>query len=315
MDTTQRTDPSDLFSAKGLVIVITGAGSGIGLSFTKTLHSTSPHKIYALARRLPLLQSIAASLDPSGTVITPLECDITSPTSIAAAVSHIEKETGYIDVLINNAGVTGPDHRGIYEAGSIEQVRDVLLGEWEKWEATYATNTTAVVGVSAAFLPLLDRGNERRGWVNGKLGPGEGPRERKTVQKKEKGDEEVDMSDERTSQIITVASIAAFNRHVTAGFAYSASKAGAVSVGKTLATALAGWGVRSNVIAPGIYPSDMTTSAPKQFPVDKVPAGRQGSLGEIGGAVLYLVGKSGAYVNGDVLITDGGRLSVHPATY
>ena len=51
------------------------------------------------------------------------------------------------------------------------------------------------------------------------------------------------------------------------------------------------------------------------YPVDKVPAGRKGTFDDIAGAILYLVGRSGAYVNGNVLVTDGGRLSVFPATY
>ena len=60
-----------------------------------------------------------------------------------------------------------------------------------------------------------------------------------------------DSSDERTSQIITVASIASFNRVVTAGLAYSATKAGAAMLGKSLSTLLAPFGIRSNIIAPG----------------------------------------------------------------
>ena len=60
-----------------------------------------------------------------------------------------------------------------------------------------------------------------------------------------------DASDSRTSQIITVASIASFNRYLTAGLAYSATKAGAAMLGKALATLLAPFAIRSNVICPG----------------------------------------------------------------
>ena len=91
--------------------------------------------------------------------------------------------------------------------------------------------------MSGAFLHLLDKGNGRRGWVTGK----------RTEQKRVSGDP----NDQRTSQIITVASISAFNRQVTAGMAYTASKAGAVILGKSLAYILAPWGIRSNMIAPG----------------------------------------------------------------
>jgi NAD(P)-dependent dehydrogenase (short-subunit alcohol dehydrogenase family) len=89
-------------------------------------------------------------------------------------------------------------------------------------------------------LHLLDVGNKKRGWDTG----------RKEVQERAEG-ADYDANDPRTSQIITVASIASFNRFVTAGLAYSATKAGAAMLGKSLATLLAPFGIRSNVIAPG----------------------------------------------------------------
>lgn len=170
---------------------------------------------------------------------------------------------------------------------------------------TYATNTTAIITVSATFLPLLDAGNARRGWVRG----------RRTHQKRAPDATDYDASDERTSQIITVSSISAFNRQVTVGFAYTASKAGSVQLGKSLAHLLAPWGIRSNVIAPGRFPSQMTEGAPTVFRVDAVPAGKPGTYEHMAGAVLSLVGRAGAYLNGNVQVLDGGRLSVMPATY
>lgn len=209
----------------------------------------------------------------------------------------------------------------------------MLLGvEDGGWADTFAVNTTAVVGASAAFLGLLDKGNVRRGWEGGKVGLGE-TRKRQREEGEKAG---VDEGDERSSQIVTVASISGFNRHVTAGLAYTASKAGAVMLGKTLATLLAPWGIRSNVIAPGgellraglgvpaailtgfcdaVYPSDMTAGSKDVYPVNEVPAGRKGDFGDMAGVILYLVGKSGAYVNGNVQVTDGGRLSMMPGTY
>lgn len=46
-----------------------------------------------------------------------------------------------------------------------------------------------------------------------------------------------------------------------------------------------------------------------------VPDGRPGDSEDIGGAILFLLSKAGAYINGNVLVTDGGRLGVVPATY
>jgi NAD(P)-dependent dehydrogenase (short-subunit alcohol dehydrogenase family) len=59
----------------------------------------------------------------------------------------------------------------------------------------------------------------------------------------------------------------------------------------------------------------MTTHVPPKFAFNLVPAGRQGTYEEISGTILYLVGKGGAYTNGNVQVVDGGRLTQMPSTY
>jgi len=166
-----------------------------------------------------------------------VKCDVTDPSSIASAVKEIEQTTKHIDVLINNAGVEGPEHKTIHKIETIEELQKEFLKDWDKWNPTFQTNTAAIISVSGSFLHLLDEGNKRRGWATG----------RHETQKRVSGDK----TDERTSQIITVASISAFNRQITAGLAYTATKAGAVMLGKSLANLLAPFGIRSNIIAPG----------------------------------------------------------------
>lgn len=51
------------------------------------------------------------------------------------------------------------------------------------------------------------------------------------------------------------------------------------------------------------------------FPKSKLPAQRAGTNEDMAGVVLFLTSRAGAYCNGNVLVTDGGRLSVMPATY
>lgn len=46
-----------------------------------------------------------------------------------------------------------------------------------------------------------------------------------------------------------------------------------------------------------------------------IPEQRMGDQQDIAGAILYLASRAGAYCNGNVLVTDGGRLSVTPASY
>ena len=166
-----------------------------------------------------------------------MTCDVTKPESIAEAVKQIEQETEHVDILINNAGITGPIHYDLLWAQSIQEVQSILQRQWGDWDDTWRTNTSSIVAVSAALLHLLDKANEKRGWVTG----------RRQQQHKISGD----LTDRRTSQIITVTSVAAFNRQITGGLAYAATKSGAVMVGKIMATFLAPFGIRSNIIAPG----------------------------------------------------------------
>jgi NAD(P)-dependent dehydrogenase (short-subunit alcohol dehydrogenase family) len=46
-----------------------------------------------------------------------------------------------------------------------------------------------------------------------------------------------------------------------------------------------------------------------------IPAGRVGNEEDVAGAVLYMASRAGAYLNGSVVVMDGGRLGVLPSTY
>lgn len=209
---------------------------------------TGARRVYILGRRLEPLNNAARSLngDSSAPIVAAVECDVSSHESVSAAVARIEKEVGFVDVLINNAGIGGPNQKAAYEAKSVNELQEVLLRDLDGWSPTFAINSTAVARVSAAFLGLLDAANKRRGWESGQIVQG-----RARARDMANAAEGVEESDVRTSQIITVTSIAAFNRYVTLGIPYSASKAAAVHIGKILSTLLAPWGIRSNMIAPG----------------------------------------------------------------
>jgi len=238
---------------------------------------------------------------------------VTSTSSINAAVDQITKEVGYVDVLINNAGVTGPvNGPDLYKAEYIDQLRDAMLKGWDGWESCMAINTQSVIGVSAAFLPLLETANTRRGWARGKVEGLGNPRKQDASVLKCL---DLDADDDRLAHIITVASVASFMRYCTAGLAYNASKAGAAHLGKMLSSVFAPWGIRSNVVCPGPYPSEMTSALDGGYGTNQVPQGRMGNVNDIAALALFLVGKGGAYVNGSVQMTDGGRNGVFPSTY
>lgn len=91
--------------------------------------------------------------------------------------------------------------------------------------------------------------------------------------------------------------------------AYAASKAGLVGLARSLAREIASRGITVNVVAPGLVETDMVQAMPekaREEMLSHIPLGRIGRPDEIAGAVLYLLGGSGAYVTGTVLNVSGG---------
>lgn len=66
-----------------------------------------------------------------------------------------------------------------------------------------------------------------------------------------------------------------------------------------------------------VYPSELASPiiGTGIFPKEAIPAERIGTEEEMAGTILYITSRAGAYLNGNVLVTDGGRLSVTPSTY
>jgi NAD(P)-dependent dehydrogenase (short-subunit alcohol dehydrogenase family) len=89
----------------GRVALITGASSGLGAQFARTLSKAGAAVVLA-ARRVERLKTLRAEIEAAGGDAHVVGLDVTDQGSIKAAVAHTETEMGSIDILVNNAGVS-----------------------------------------------------------------------------------------------------------------------------------------------------------------------------------------------------------------
>lgn len=297
----------DLFNVNGMVAVVTGGGSGLGLYAARALDANGAKAVYIIGRRGNVLEE-AAKTAKNGTII-PVTGDVTDKSSLTKIAEQIRQEHGYVNLLFNNAGVNGPrDQAALKDKKSdpngkptIKEIQEALWApEMEDYTKTLHINCTGVYYTTIAFLELLDAGNK-----NGNLA--------------------------QDSQVIVTSSVAGLSRFLASSYAYSTSKAAVNHLVKMLSTFFAqnSLRIRVNVVCPGLYPSEMTQRSTSELdkyegkafdgahvmPIDRSPSGRTGSEQDFAGLILFLASQAGAYLNGDVMVTDGGRLSQLPATY
>ncbi len=92
------------FSLEGRVALVTGASSGLGEHFARTLAGAGA-KIALAARRGDRLVALAKELQDQGARALPIELDVSQPDQVERALQEVETELGCLRILVNNAGV------------------------------------------------------------------------------------------------------------------------------------------------------------------------------------------------------------------
>lgn len=123
------------------IAFVTGATRGIGLATARALATKHGYHVLIGARNSQKGEEVTSELRAAGHEASTVEVDLTSSSSIAAAVADIESRFGYLDVLINNAAVLLD--------------LDKSLTSWDLFTKTFTTNVIGTGTLTDGLIPLL----------------------------------------------------------------------------------------------------------------------------------------------------------------
>ena len=114
-----------LFDISNKTVIVTGASSGLGVTFAKFLAERGAN-VAITARRVEKLNDLNQELIESGFSSIPVQCDVTQSSQVKELFDKTEKKFGRVDILVNNAGQ-------IAEAGAVpEKITDAMFEQTVK---------------------------------------------------------------------------------------------------------------------------------------------------------------------------------------
>lgn len=139
------------------VALVTGANQGVGFQIAKALVENG-YKVYIGSRNLSNGEKAAAEI---GGTAYPVQLDVTQQASIAAAAQQIEQESGRLDLLVNNAGISSSGKADRTLERIMEEGR-ASTASLDEVKAVWETNVFGVIAVTQAMLPLLRKSTAAR---------------------------------------------------------------------------------------------------------------------------------------------------------
>ena len=251
---------------EGKVAMITGAAQGIGKSIACKLAQNSATVFLTDIDDSRLQQTTEELNCRFSSHCQLLRMDVTKPEEIEASINRILTDFGKLDILVNNAGVNTLDHRV-----NIDQFPH------SEWQRILDVDLTGVFNVSRlASRPMIKQ---------------------------------------KEGRIVNIASIAGLVP-LRLQCVFTAAKAGVINLTKSMAIELGPSGILVNGVAPGsvltegtkklFYSSDAKFHESQKSLLSHIPLGRPAETEEIAHTVLFLVAPESSYVNGHILVVDGG---------
>ena len=119
----------DLFDLTGQIAIVTGASSGLGVTFCEALAEAGAD-LAICARRVGMMEQTAEMVRALGRRCLAVQTDVTVPDEIDSFVDQVIAEYGRIDILVNNAGIT------------ILEAKDATNADFDAYHKVMDTNVT-----------------------------------------------------------------------------------------------------------------------------------------------------------------------------
>jgi NAD(P)-dependent dehydrogenase (short-subunit alcohol dehydrogenase family) len=261
-----------LFSLEGKVAIVTGGTGVLGGAMALGL-ARAGARIAVLGRRREQAEAMAQKIADAGGEAMAVPADVMEHAQLEAARDQVVSQWGRIDVLLNAAGGTSP-------AATVPPDKTFFDMALDPMRSVIDLNLIGTLLPSQVFGEV--------------------------------------MAKQKQGCIINISSMNA-QRALTRAIAYSAGKAAIDNFTKWLAVELAtkfGEGLRVNAIAPGFFVGEQNRSlllnedgsltARGRKIIDHTPAGRFGDPDDLVGAVVWLCSPAARFVNGTVIMVDGG---------
>ena len=253
-------------------------GGGSGIgSSTARLFAEEGASVLVADVTIERAEKVVETIKNKGGIALAIGADVSKQDDVDRLVKKTIQEYGKIDIVVNNAGIGS-------KSGTLTGIPDRFLENLteEVWEKVMDINLKSIFLISKQVIPIMKK--------------------------------------QKSGNIINIASSAGFlgaKTDLGSGAHYHVSKAGVVSLTKTLAVQYGPYGIRANAIAPGLMygvDPDGTQSASfgvrpedTEKTVKNIPLGRLGTPRDVAYAALFLASDKSSYIHGTTLHVNGGN--------